>query len=79
MNRTSPEKIKQEQEELDGWQMELADVQRLLPVEATKNKLVAREIPELERAIKERQEEIPLLTDAVNNVRCVGLGSYFGR
>jgi len=79
MKRTSPEKIKQEQEELDGWQMELADVQRLLPVEATRNKFVAREIPELERAIKERQEKIPSLTDTVNNVRCVGLGFRFQR
>ena len=49
--------------------MELADVQRLLPVEATRNKLVAREIPELEQAIREKQKEFPLLTDAVNNVR----------
>ena len=69
MKRTSPEKIKQEQEELKGWQMELADVQRLLPVEATKNKLVAREIPELEQSIKEKQREIPTLTSTVNNVR----------
>lgn len=52
--------------------MELADVQRLLPVEATKNKLVAREIPELEQSIKEKQKELPVLTDVVNNVRCVG-------
>ena len=59
MKRTSPEKIKQEQEELKEWQMELADVQRLLSVEATKNKLVARDIPELEQAVKERKEEIP--------------------
>jgi DNA repair protein RAD50 len=79
MKRTSPEKIKQEQEELEGWQMELADVQRLSPAEATKNKLVAREIPELEQAIKEKREQIPLLTDAVNNVRCVGLSFRFER
>ena len=79
MKRTSPEKIKQEQEELKGWQMELTDVQKLLPVEATKNKLVGREIPELEQSVKEKQKEIPLLTDAINNVRCVGLGSRFER
>ena len=69
MKRTSPERIKQEQEELKEWQMELTDVQKLLPVEATRNKLVAREIPDLEESIKEKQEEIPLLTDAVNTVR----------
>ena len=69
MKRTSPEKIKQEQEELKEWQMELTDVQRLLPVEAARNKLVARDIPELEQSIKESQKEIPVLTDAVNNVR----------
>ena len=51
--------------------MELADVQRLLSVEATRNKLVAREIPELEQSIKESQKEIPVLTDAVNNVCCI--------
>ena len=79
MKRTSPERIKQEQEELKEWQMELADVQRLLSVEATKNKLVAREIPELEQSIKEKQREIPLLTDAVNNVCCIGLRSRFER
>ena len=79
MKRTSPEKIKQEQEELKEWQMELADVQRLLSVEATKNKLVARDIPELEQAVKERKEEIPSLTDAVNDVRCVGLNFHFER
>ena len=72
MKRTSPDRIKQEQEELNEWQMELADVQRLLPAEGTKNKLVAREIPELERSIKEKQKEIPLLTDTVNDVRFVG-------
>ena len=76
MKRTSPERIKQEQEELKEWQMELADVQRLLSVEATKNKLVAREIPELEQSIKESQKEIPLLTDVVNNVRCVGPNNH---
>ena len=76
MKRTSPEKIKQEQEELKEWQLELADVTRLLPVEATKNKLVAHEIPDLEQSIKESQKEIPLLTDAVNNVRCLGLGFH---
>ena len=59
--------------------MELTDVQRLLPVEATKNKLVGREIPELEQVIKEKQKEIPLLTDAVNNVRYVGPSFHFGR
>ena len=69
MKRTSPERIKEEQEELNGWQMELADVQKLLPVEATKNKLVSREIPELEELIVEREKEIPLLTEVVNNVR----------
>jgi chromosome segregation ATPase len=79
MKRTSPERIKQEQEELKEWQMELADVQRLLPVEATKNKLAAREIPELEQSIKEKQEEIPLLTDAVNNVRRAVINSHFER
>lgn len=78
MKRTSPEKIKQEQEELKGWQMELTDVQRLLSVEATKNKLVAREIPELEQSVKEKQKEVPLLTEAVNNVRFfVGRGVHF--
>ena len=77
MKRTSPERIKQEQEELKEWQMELADVQRLLSVETTKNKLVAREIPELEQSIKEKEKEIPLLTDIVNNVRCVGLDFHF--
>ena len=79
MKRTSPEKIKQEQEELKEWQLELADVQRLLPVEATKNKLMAREIPELEQSIKEKEKEIPLLTNAVNNVRCASLSFYFKR
>lgn len=69
MKRTSPDRIKQEQEELKEWQMELADVQRLLPVEATKNRLVTRDIPELEQSIKEKQNEIPLLTDSVNDVR----------
>ena len=59
--------------------MELADVQRLLPVEATKNKLAAREIPELEQSIKEKQKEIPLLTDAVNNVRRAVLSSHSER
>ena len=77
MKRTSPERIKQEQEELKEWQMELADVQRLLSVETTKNKLVVREIPELEQSIKEKEKEIPLLTDIVNNVRCVGLDFHF--
>ena len=79
MKRTSPEKLKQEQEELKEWQMELADVQRLVPVEATKNKLVARDIPELEQSIKEREKQIPLLTDAVNNVRCVRPSFHFER
>lgn len=69
MKRTSPERIKQEQEELKEWQMELADVQKLLLVEATKNKLVVHEIPELEQSIKEKQKEIPSLTDTANNVR----------
>ena len=73
MKRTSPEKIKQEQEELKEWQMELADVTRLLPVEATRSKLVAHDIPELEQSIKESQKQIPLLTDTVNNVRFVVL------
>ena len=79
MKRTSPEKIKQEQEELKEWQMELADVQRFLPDEATKNKLVAHEIPELEQSIKEKQKEIPLLTDAVNSVRYARPRSQFDR
>jgi len=79
MKRTSPEKIKQEQEELKEWQMELADVQKLLPVESTKNRLVAREIPELEQSIKENQKEIPSLTDAINNVCCVRLSSQLER
>jgi TATA-binding protein-associated factor Taf7 len=52
--------------------MELADVQRLLPVEATKNKLVAREIPELEQSIKEKQRRFlcsltPLTTCVVSD------------
>lgn len=71
MKRTSPEKIKQEQEDLEEWQMELAEVQRLLHVEATKDKLVAHEIPELEVSIREKQNEIPSLTNTVNNVRFV--------
>ena len=56
--------------------MELADVTRLLPVEATKNKLVAHEIPELEQSIKESQKEIPLLTGVVNNVRSAELSFH---
>lgn len=68
MKRTSPERIKQEQEELNEWKMELEDMQRLLSVEAAKNKLVIRDIPELEQFIKEKEKEIPSLTDIVNNV-----------
>ena len=76
MKRTSPERVKQEQEELNEWQMELADMQRLLPIEATKNKLVVREIPELEQSIKEKEKQVPSLANIANNVRCVGLNPH---
>jgi hypothetical protein len=69
MKKTSPEAIKEDEEELRDWEKELARVQALLPAEGARNKIIHVEVPALELKIKEQESNILPMTDATENVR----------
>lgn len=69
MKNASVEKQEELKEELEGWQSELARVQALQPVEASRDKLKLEEVPQLEANIKELQDSLPNLIRKADGVR----------
>jgi DNA repair protein RAD50 len=59
MKKTSPEVLAANKSDLAEWTKELERLQGLLPIEASRNRLKAVELPDLERKIKEQEALIP--------------------
>jgi hypothetical protein len=69
MKNTSPETIKENEDELRDWEKEVLRLQALLPAEGARNKINLVEVPALEKRMKEQELEISPMTDATDNVR----------
>ncbi|KAL0961152.1 hypothetical protein HGRIS_006124 [Hohenbuehelia grisea] len=61
MNKTSPDKISMNKEEMEEWETELNRLQELRPVESSRNRVKNDELPALEAKIKEQEAAIPPL------------------
>jgi hypothetical protein len=69
MKTASPETREKMTEELEDWQSELARIQALQPVEASRDKLQNEEIPQIEAQIKNQDEDLPHLVRKAEEVR----------
>jgi DNA repair protein RAD50 len=69
MKKTSPEAVAANQEELLDWQKELARLQKLLPVQASRDQLKADELPALDMQISDLEARIPELSGDAEEVR----------
>jgi DNA repair protein RAD50 len=68
MKKSSPESVAAIQEELKEWETEMARLQKLRPVLASRDRLKNTEIPELEVKIKEQDAKIPAASAAAESV-----------
>lgn len=66
MKKTSAQAIAQNEDEMKEWEEELAKLQELAPVEASKNRLKNTEIPDIESQIKDLESKIPDLSEKVD-------------
>lgn len=55
-------------ESLPGWQEELKVLQNLRPMEALRNQMKIKEIPDLEEQIKKNEESLPRLSSSAEEV-----------
>lgn len=58
-------------EDLDGWQEELEMLQTLRPIQALRDQMKVKEIPELEKQIKKHEESLPRLSSDAEQVTCL--------
>jgi DNA repair protein RAD50 len=59
MKKASPEAITANQNEMTEWEEELERLQKLRPVQATKDKIKAADLPALEAQIKDEETSYP--------------------
>ncbi|KIM89254.1 hypothetical protein PILCRDRAFT_218441 [Piloderma croceum F 1598] len=62
MKRSSPESIAENTEEMKEWEDELERLQKLVPIQASRDRLKRNELPALERQIKEQEAAIPAIS-----------------
>ena len=73
MKKTSAESIAENTEEMKEWEDELNRLQRLMPTQASRDRLKNTELPELERQIKEQESTIPFMSEKAEEVWNYGL------
>lgn len=70
MNKSSPEQIAEDKEQLKMWQEELDRFQALVPLQLSSERLRNTEIPALDRQMKEQELSIPPLSQKAEEVGC---------
>lgn len=75
IQKNSPENIATEIEDLKEWQEELANLQKLIPAQASRDRLKLTELPALEKEIQVQEAEIPSISEKAEQVRevCINL------
>ena len=69
MKKSSPAAIEENKAELVEWQAEMDRLQALRPVQSTRDRLKAKEIPLLESQIKEQEDAHPEISQKAEKVR----------
>jgi DNA repair protein RAD50 len=69
MKRSSPQSIAENTEEMKEWEDELERLQKLVPIQASRDRLKRNELPALERQIKEQEAAIPAISNKAEKVR----------
>jgi DNA repair protein RAD50 len=73
MKKSSPQSIAENTEEMKEWEDELDRLQRLVPAQASRDRLKDLELPAFERQIKEQEGAMPPISEKAEEVR----PSYF--
>ncbi|KAJ7675825.1 AAA domain-containing protein [Mycena polygramma] len=68
MKKSSPESVAALEEELKEWETEMARLQNMRPVLASRDRLKDTEVPELEAKIKEQDAKIPVASTAAESI-----------
>jgi hypothetical protein len=69
MKRSSPQSIAENTEEMKEWEDELERLQKLVPIQASRDRLKRNELPALEKQIKEQEAAIPAISKKAEEVR----------
>lgn len=68
MEKSSPDIIKANEEELAEWEAEVDRLQKLRPVQVTRDRLKTVEVPTLEREIAEQESAVEAATSEADRV-----------
>jgi hypothetical protein len=68
MKKSSPQSIAENTEEMKEWEEELARLQKLVPIQASRDRLKNTELPALERQIKEQEGTLPPISKEAEQV-----------
>jgi DNA repair protein RAD50 len=69
MKRSSPQSIAENTDEMKEWEEELERLQKLVPTQASRDRLKGVELPALEKQIKEQEDTIPSFGEKAEKVR----------
>ena len=69
MKRSSPQSIAENTDEMKEWEEELERLQKLVPTQASQDRLKGVELPALEKQIKEQEGAIPSIGEKAEKVR----------
>lgn len=69
MKKSSPAAIEENKAELTEWQAEMDRLQALRPVQSSRDRLKAKEIPLLESQVKQQEDAHPEISQKAEKVR----------
>jgi DNA repair protein RAD50 len=69
MKKSSPQSIAENTDEMNEWEEELERLQKMVPIQASRDRLKHTELPALERQIKEQESAIPSISQKAEEVR----------
>jgi len=74
MKKASPKAIKDNRAEMAEWETELERLQNLRPVQAARDQIKTKELPALEKEIKQQEDVYPDISRAAEEVSlCCGV------
>lgn len=74
MKKASPSEIADNKREMGEWEVELSRLQKLLPIQTSRDQIKSRDLPALEQGIKEKEAAYPDISrqaEEVNPIRSI--------
>jgi DNA repair protein RAD50 len=75
MKKASPAEIAENKREMGEWEEELERLQKLMPIQASRDQIKLKELPALEEQIKAQEESYPDISHRAEEVNLLKNGA----